>query len=87
MGNYEADSHATKSMSIKTATRIAICGVAAGLVMSLAVSYLQDWMLTKSGMQKETSITFIRVYWDLRTVLFDGSILLFLITLLSKQKD
>ena len=55
--------------------------------MSLAVSYLQDWMLTKSGIEKEASIIFIRVYWHLRIALFDGILLLFHIKLFSKQKD
>ena len=74
-------------MSIKTATRIAIYGVAVGIIMGIAGQFLFDWLQSGFGMSSEAALTFNRVYWCVRTILLEGSILLFLIVLHSKQKD
>ena len=74
-------------MSIKTATKIAIYGVAVGIIMNLSGQYLYDWLKNELGMSSESALTFNRAYWCVRTIVLYGSILVFLITLNSKQKD
>lgn len=74
-------------MSIKTATRIAIYGVAVGIIMALAGQYLFDWLTHGLGMSSEAALSFNRAYWCVHMIFLDGSILLFLIVLHSKQKE
>lgn len=66
-------------MTPRTAARIAIIGVSIGLVMSIADSDLQFWFMQKLGLGHRASAFFNRAYWILRSLLSQGSILLFLI--------
>ncbi len=54
--------------------------------MALAGQYLFV-LLTGLGMSSEAALTFNRAYWCVKMIFLDGSILLFLIVLHSKQKD
>ena len=55
--------------------------------MGIAGQFLFDWLQSGFGMSSEAALTFNRVYWCVRMILLEGSILLFLIVLHSKQKD
>ncbi len=73
-------------MTIRAATRCAIIGVAIAFLMSLAGQYLFDWLYKGSGMASEDVRVVQRIYFSVQSIFYYGSVLVFLITLHSKQK-
>ncbi len=74
-------------MSIKTATKIAIYGVATGLVLRLVGTRLYDLLKTGFGASPDAISAIFLMYWPTQVLCSDGSILLFLIVLYLKQKE
>ena len=73
-------------MKIKTATRIAIYGVAVGTIMNLAYPAIFE-TLSISGIQYDVMKPYIRIYDIIGVVARSGGLLVFLCVLASNQKD
>ena len=74
-------------MNIKTATAIAIGGIAITLLMSLAGQFLISAML-RSGDMTHERIGFIQTtYFMTQSVIHYGSLLVFFLALYSRQKE
>ena len=74
-------------MTVKLATRLAIIGTALGLLLSLLGPFLIEWMLRSMAMSHEAVSLTSRLYYATLTVVSDGSLLLFLVCLYTRQKE
>ena len=70
-------------MSIKIATRIAIYGVAIGMVMSMLYPFVFKWVVEN---QRDSREMIMNSYLFIRALCEGGGLLVFLVTLNSKQK-
>jgi len=73
-------------MSIKAATKLVIIGVAFAFVMSTVGAYLFDWAYKSSGLESDAVRRIQRIYYHILALFNYGSLLVFFITLSSKQK-
>jgi hypothetical protein len=76
-------------MNIKIATKVAICGVATGLIMSVLYPPFNQWVnlhYFRSGETAETGRMLASGYTAIRSMAEDGGMLIFLITILQRQK-
>lgn len=74
-------------MNIKTATAIAIGGVATTLVMSLGGQYLISAMASSGDLSRERFATIQMAYYTTMGVIHYGSLLVFFIALYARQKE
>ena len=76
-------------MSLKTATLIAIVGVGLGMILSILNPYileaLRNWQMNAGLTNVQTSF-YMNTFFQLRILIHDGSIILFLLVLFTKQK-
>ncbi len=76
-------------MSLKTATLIAIIGVGLGMVLSMLSPYIQQAILDRRTTQALSDATvrfYLNTFLQLRTLIHDGSLIVFLAVLLNRQK-
>lgn len=74
-------------MSLKTATIIAIIGVGLGMILSLLSPYIQQAIRDSRVTADPEKLSFyLNTIFQLRTLIHDGSLILFLAVLLNKQK-
>lgn len=76
-------------MSLKTATVIAIIGVGLGMILSMLSPYIQQAILERqatAGLTQNTVRFYLNTVLQLRTLIHDGSLILFLVVLLNRQK-
>ena len=73
-------------MNIKTATAIAIAGIAISFVMSIVGQFLLSW-LVQSASSRESIANVQRGYFMMQSVLHYGCLLVFFVTLYSRQKE
>ncbi|HMV48670.1 MAG TPA: hypothetical protein PLD20_14190 [Blastocatellia bacterium] len=74
-------------MSLKTATVIAIIGVGLGMIFSLLSPYIQQAIMNSrvTGNPEKLRV-YLNLIFQLRTLIQDGSLILFLVVLLNRQK-
>jgi hypothetical protein len=73
-------------MSIRTATILAIIGLGLGLVMSLGGQYLLNSISRSFDLQAESFRLISTIYFDVKSVLQEGSLLVFFISLFLNQR-
>ncbi|GEM_PF-3534617 len=72
-------------MTPRSAARIAFVGVGISLFMSVCDSDLQYWLINQLGLGSQASALFNRLYWILRALLSEGSMLLFLFVFIRSE--
>ena len=76
-------------MNIKVATKVAICGVSVGLILAALYPAFSQWVehhYFQERVNFDTGKMLVNGYNLIRSIFEDGGILLFLITVLQRQK-
>ena len=73
-------------MTLSTATKIAIAGVAIAFAMSIASQYWINWVTSSNSLTREQFAVWSRAYFHLQSLCNYGGLLTFLVTLKSKQR-